>query len=154
MPLRDLIDQDYVAALKERDTTRVGTLRLLRGALQNEAIRRRADLADEEVGVVLTREANQRREAIEQYLAAGRPQLAESEANELAIIDHYLPHSLNDAELTQVVEAVLTDTNATQKGDMGKVMTALKERLVNPADVSRAARLANQHLTAKKLTPL
>lgn len=149
MTLVEQIEQDYIDAAKARDTEKIAIVRLLKSALKNEAIKI-SDinyvLSDAEATAALNKEAKQRRDSIEQYEAAGRTDLADQEKKELVFIEAYLPKGLTDEELTAVIDKVLTDTGATQKADMGKVMGALKAELANPADVSRAAALVSGKL--------
>ncbi len=149
MALVDTINQDYIVALKARESDKVNLLRLLMSALKNEAIKiggLGTILTDEQAMAVLNREAKQRKDAIEQYTAGNRQDLADKEQAELTLIESYLPQALSDDALQQLVTEVLQETGATQKSDMGKVMGALKAKLSNPADVSRAAGLVNQKL--------
>lgn len=149
MNLMQQIDADYITAAKERNTEKIGVLRLMKSALKNEAIKIGGlgyELTEQESIAVLNREAKQRREAISQYEAAGRDDLAATEEAELAIIETYLPKALSDDDLAALVDSVLQETGATQKSDMGKVMGALKAKLENPADVSRAAAIINTRL--------
>ncbi len=150
MTLSEKINQDYVTAFKNRETDKVAVLRLLKSALKNEAIKIQGlnyELNDTEAMAVLNREVKQRKDAIAQYEAACRPELAANEQAELKIIEEYLPQAMSDDELSDAVAAVLAETGATQKSDMGKVMGALKAKLDNPADVSRAAALVSQKLS-------
>lgn len=149
MTLEQKINQNYVAAMKNREADTVSTLRLLMSALKNEAIKiggLGTVLTDEQAMAVLNREVKQRRDAITQYTDAGRPELAEKEQAEITIIETYLPQAMSEDELAVVVDAVLQETGASAKSDMGKVMGALKQKLSNPADISRAAGLVNQKL--------
>lgn len=149
MRLSEQLNQDYITAMKERNTEKVGILRLLMSSLKNEAIKLGGldtVLTDEQELAVLNREVKQRNDSISQYTAAGRPELAEKESAEIALIEAYLPQAMSDEELEAVITAVLTETGATQKSDMGKVMGALKQKLSNPADVAKAAQKVSQNL--------
>ena len=149
MSLLEQFDQAYLEAIKARNMERVGILRLLKSALKNEAIKlggANTTLTDEQAMAVLNREAKQRRDSIEQYMAGDRPDLAETERAELTLIESYLPQALSDEALQAQVDAVIAATGATQKSEMGKVMAALKEQIANPADISRAAQIISQKL--------
>ena len=148
MALTDTFNGDYISALKERKADLVDTLRYLRSALKNEEIDQGKPLDDTQVIVVLAREAKRRKEAIEQYQNGGRPELADKESAELTVIESYLPKSMIESELTKLVDEAIAESGAIQKSDMGKVMANLKQKLSNPADISRAAGLVNQKLTS------
>ncbi len=149
MTLVDTLNQDYITAFKNRETDKVNVLRLLMSALKNEVIKiggLGTVLTDEQALTVLNREAKQRKDSIAQYSAGNRPDLADKEQAELALIEAYLPKAMDETELAGLVNQILTETSATQKSDMGKVMAALKAKIANPADVSRAAALVSQKL--------
>ncbi len=147
MTLVEQIESDYITAFKARDTQKTNTLRLLKSALKNEQINSGNELDDPAAIKVLNKEAKQRKDSIEQFTAGNRPEAAANEQNELTIIESYLPKTMDEAQLARLVETIVGETGATQKSDMGKVMGALKQKLTNPADVSRAATLASQKLT-------
>lgn len=150
MTLTERIEQDYVAAVKNRESETVATLRLIKSSLKNEAIKIGGlgyELSDQEATAVLSREVKQRNDAASQYETAGRPELAEKEKQEIAIIEQYLPKALSDEELQSIVDEVLASTGATEKAHMGKVMAELKGKLANPADAARAAQIVAQKLS-------
>src|SRR5512134_328697 len=97
--MRGAIESDLKQALKAGEKRRVGTLRLLLSAFQNERIEKGRELTDEEGEALIRRAVKQRRESIEQYGKGGREDLAAVEAEELAILEAYLPKGLTDAEL-------------------------------------------------------
>lgn len=149
MTLSEKINQDYILAFKNRETEKVNVLRLLMSALKNEAIKiggLGTELTEEQSLTVLNREVKQREDAASQYKAAGRQELADKELAEIEMIKNYLPEAMNEAELEELVASTITELGVSQKSDMGKVMGALKQKLSNPADVSRAAALASQKL--------
>lgn len=149
MTLAQKINQDYIIALKNRDSERVSVLRLCMSAIKNEAIKiggLGTELTDQQVMSVLNREVKQHHDSVAQYTQAGRGELAQKEASEIAIIETYLPRGMAESELQQLVEQVITETGAAQKSDMGNVMASLRQKLTNPADISKAAVLVNQKL--------
>lgn len=146
MSLLEKINEDYIAALKNHEAEKVSVLRLLKSALKNEEINTGGALDDAAAAGVLNREAKKRRESIDMYTSAGRTESAANEQAELEIIESYLPKAMSEDELADVVDTVVQETGATAKSDMGKVMGALKQKLNNPADVSRAAALVSQKL--------
>ena len=128
MSLFEQIDKDYVQAYKAKETVRIGVLRLLKTAVKNRLVDLRrpgGTLSDEEMLDVIIKEGKQRQDSIEQYTAAGRPDLAEKEAAELAIIQDYLPKALSPEELNQLIEATISEVGATTPRDMGKVISSI-----------------------------
>jgi uncharacterized protein YqeY len=149
MTLLERIDQDYITALKQREALKVDVLRLIKSSLKNEAIKLGGlgtELTDQQIMSVINREVKQRNDSIEQYKAGGRPELAAKEQEEVTILNHYLPQAIGEDELSRIIDDTLNETGASQKVDMGKVMGVLKQKLTNPADVSRAAGIVQQRL--------
>ncbi|WP_297219492.1 GatB/YqeY domain-containing protein [uncultured Desulfovibrio sp.] len=128
MSLFEQIDKDYVQAYKAKDAVRVGVLRLLKTAVKNRLVDLRrpgGTLSDEEMLDVIIKEGKQRQDSIEQYTAAGRTDLADKEAAELAIIQDYLPKALSPEELSQLIDTTISAVGATTPRDMGKVISAI-----------------------------
>ncbi len=151
--IRDQIADDLKEAMRARDAVRRRTLRSLSAALHEAEIGRRASgpaapgeeaLTEEQELVVVRKQAKQRRDAIEQYEAAGREDLAQKEREELEVIAHYLPQPLADDELRRRLEAIIDEVGASSMQDMGRVMGAAMSRLRGRADGSRV----QQHVRA------
>lgn len=148
MTLRDTINQDLTASMKEGTAERTGVLRMLKSSLQMEQIKLGHDLTEAEVMKVLQREAKQRKEASAQYEQGGRTDLAVSENQELAIIETYLPQAMDDAELEALVKTVITETGAQAVAQMGVVISGVMQRAGGRADGSRVSKLVRQSLGA------
>ncbi|MBI2625652.1 GatB/YqeY domain-containing protein, partial [Candidatus Parcubacteria bacterium] len=136
-------------ALRRQDRAVVSVLRLLAAAVHNEEIakgRQQSGLEDGGVLDVVSREAKRRRESIEAYEKGGRADLVEQERAELAILYHYLPEQLDLRALEQLVRATIAETSAMSVKDLGKVMAALRPRIVGRADGSAAAELVRKLL--------
>lgn len=148
--IRDRLAEELKAAMRERNDVRLRTIRALRAALTEREIEKRqggeAVLTEEDELAVLQKQAKQRRDAIEQFEAAGREDLAEREREELAVIESYLPRQLSDAEIEAEVEAVIAETGATSARDMGKVMGAAMARLRGRADGRRVQEIVRARL--------
>ena len=131
--------EDLQAALRSRDEVRLSTLRMLLAAVQKEQVAgdvaRRLD--DDELQAVLRREAKKRREAATAFEDAGRPDRAERERAELAVVEGYLPAQLDDDELTALVAAAIADTGAEGPRAMGQVMKAVTASVAGRADGRR-----------------
>jgi hypothetical protein len=120
--VRDQIQDDTKTAMKRRDKTRVGALRMLGAALKNAEIEAGRPLTEQEEQTILRRQLKQRDESAEAFRKAGREEQAASESAEAEIVRSYLPQPLSSAELEEIVETALNDTGATSMKDMGKVM--------------------------------
>lgn len=128
---------DIKTTMKDRDTDRLSTLRMLHSSIKNKAIDTDGELTDEDVVEVLAKEAKKRRESAEAYDEGDRPELADKERAELEIIQEYLPEPMTDDEATELVEEVIEQTGATSRSDMGKVMGAVVPRIKGRYDASK-----------------
>jgi uncharacterized protein YqeY len=143
MALRDDINNALKQAMKAHDERRVSTLRLINSALKNADIEARGHgkgpLSDEELLGLLQKMIKQRQESVELYEKGDRPELAAKEREEIAIIAAYLPKQMSETEALAAINAVIKDLSAVSMKDMGKVMTALKERHAGQMDFSKAS---------------
>ncbi len=137
MPLKDIISQDLKNAMKSGEKLRLETLRMIRAALMEKEIEKRGSAnpmtPDDELGV-LTTAAKKRKESIEQFQNGGRPELADQERKELAIIQEYLPKQVSMEELEKAVRDVISQVGATGAADFGKVMPQVMKQLKGKAD--------------------
>lgn len=129
MSLLDTIIADLTAAMRAKDAMRLSTLRLVKANLMNRKIEKGGELTDDEVMKALQTLVKQRRDSIEQYENAGRPELAAKEAAEIAVIDIYLPQSATADEINAAVTAAVAETGASSMKDMGTLMKAAMAHL-------------------------
>ena len=129
MTLKEKIISDLTDAMKAKEAERVSTLRMVKANLMNRQIEKGGELTDEEVTKALQSLAKQRRDSIEQYQAAGRQELADKEAAEIAVIEDYLPQAATAEEIYAAVDAAVAETGATTVKDMGVVMKAAMAKL-------------------------
>ena len=129
MSLETQLNSDIAAAMKARDTVRLGTFRMLKTALTNKSIEKgRALDAAEELQVVASL-VKQRRDSIEQFTAGNRPDLVEKEQAEIAVLETLLPPAASDADIAAAVELAMAETGAAGPKDIGKVMKAVMPKL-------------------------
>ena len=147
MSLQTDIESAMRAAMKARDAVRVSTLRLAMAAAHNRQIELGHALTDAEVIEVLDRQVKQRRESIELYRQGGRPELADAEEAELAILREFLPEPLTDAELERLARDAMAVTGATGPADMGRVMGALVPQTKGRADGKAVSELVRRLLS-------
>ena len=124
MTLVERLNQDLTAAMKARDAARTSTLRMAKAALMNKEIDKKAALDDGEALKVLQGLVKQREDAVDQYTKASRPELAEKEQAEIAVLKAYLPAEVTDAEVAAAVDQAVSETGASSLKDMGKAMKA------------------------------
>ena len=135
MSLRNRITDDMKAALRARETARLGTIRLLLAAIKQREVDERKELGDAEIVGVIDKMVKQRRDSITQFEAGKRPDLAEAERAEMAILEGYLPQRLSEAEIDAAIDAAIARTGASGPAAMGKVMALLKSELAGRADL-------------------
>ncbi|MDT7688836.1 MAG: uncharacterized protein QOE46_1595 [Acidobacteriota bacterium] len=129
MSLKERITNDMTAAMKSRAAARLSTLRMVKAAVQNREIEKGGELSDEEVTKTLQSLVKQRRDSVEQYMKAGRAELASKEQDEIAVIEEYLPRAATREEIEQAVAGAVAETGATSMKEMGAVMKAALARL-------------------------
>jgi uncharacterized protein YqeY len=137
--MRAKIGDDLKMAMKAGDKQRVATLRLINAAIQSAEIEAKKALDDAGILAVMTKMVKQRRDSIEQYTNGGRPDLAEGEQAEIAVIEAYLPKQMDENEVKAAVEAAITETGAASAKDMGKVMGMLKAKYAGKMDFQKAS---------------
>lgn len=127
MTLIERLEKDYVVAYKAKDALRLGVLRLLKTAAKNLQVELRRPVEEAEMLDLLTKQAKQRVDSIEQFCAAGRDDLADKEDAELGVIREYLPQPLTGEELSAAIESAVAASGATSMKDMGRVMSAIMD---------------------------
>jgi uncharacterized protein YqeY len=139
--LKATIQHDLTTAMRERDQVRAGTLRMVLTAITTEEVagKESRELTDDDVLTVVAKEAKKRKEAATAYADASRPELADRELAELAILDTYLPAQLSDAELETIVAEAIATTGASSMAQMGQVMKAAQGAVAGRADGGRVA---------------
>lgn len=136
MSLKTRISEDMKAALRARETARLSAIRLLVAAIKQREIDTRTELDDAGVIAVVDKLIKQRHDALAQYAAAGRQDLADKEQAEIDVLSAYLPQPLSAAEVDELIRQAIGETGAAGARDMGKVMAWLKPRLAGRADMT------------------
>lgn len=148
MSLKARISDDMKAAMRAKETLRLGTIRLLLAAIKQKEIDERAELDDTAVGSIVEKLIKQRKDSISQFQAAGRDDLVAAEQAELAVLQAYLPEQLSAAEVEAAVAAAIAESGAASPKDMGKVMGLLKPRLAGRADMGQVSALIKAALAS------
>jgi len=148
MSLLDRLNQDMKQAMKDKEKEKLATIRMVKSALQNEALKLGKDeLSEEEELAVLSRELKQRKDSLQEYQNAGRDDLAEKSEREIELIQSYMPDQLSDEELDEIVQETIKEVGATSKQDMGQVMSAIMPKVKGKADGSQVNQLVQKHLS-------
>ncbi|NET31898.1 MAG: GatB/YqeY domain-containing protein [Cyanothece sp. SIO1E1] len=151
MDLKSRINEDIKTAMKAKEKVRLETVRSIKKMLLEKEISARGQgqevLTEAQEIEVLVQQAKQRRDAIEQYQQVGRDDLADHEAQELAIIEEYLPRQLSDSEIEAIVDELIAEVGAISPRDMGKVMGPAMQRLKGQADGKKIQALVKAKLS-------
>ncbi|PMC39676.1 hypothetical protein CJ195_07110 [Bacillus sp. UMB0899] len=148
MSLLDQLNQDMKQAMKNKEKEKLVVIRMVKAALQNEAIKLgNTELSAEEELTVLSRELKQRKDSLQEFKNADRLDLAEKTQAEIDILVDYMPEQLSEEEVSEIVKQTISEVNATSKADMGKVMGALMPKVKGKADGSLVNKLVQQQLS-------
>jgi len=134
MSLQEEISAALKDAMRARDEAKMSTLRLVLTAIKKREKEARSLLEDQEVLSVITSQMKQRRESIEQYRKAGREDLAQTEENELHILQGYMPEQVSEEEISKTLDEIIAEVGAVSMKDMGKVMKAAMAKLAGKAE--------------------
>jgi len=146
MSLKDQITEDMKTAMRAKEVTRLGTIRLLLAAIKQREVDERVMVGDAGVLAIVEKLIKQRKDSIEQFAKAGRDDLVAVEQAEMIILQDYLPEQLSDAEISAAVSAAVTASGASGPQDMGKVIGILKPQLAGKADMGKVSGLVKAAL--------
>lgn len=147
MSLKEQITEDMKAAMRAKDSGKLGTIRLLTAAMKQKEVDERIELTDAHVLAIIEKMIKQRKDSIAQFEAGGRQDLADQEKSEVAVLSTYMPAGLSDAEIQAEVAAAVAATGAAGPQDMGKVMGVLKPKLAGRADMTAVSGLVKAALS-------
>jgi uncharacterized protein YqeY len=129
MGISEQIQKDMVDAMRSRDELRLSTLRMVKAAIKNKEVDKRAPLDDKEIQQVLATLIKQRRDSIEQFTKGGRQELADKEAAEIKLIEGYLPKAMGEEQIAEVVKSTIAEMGSPTMKDMGTVMKNVMAKL-------------------------
>jgi len=133
--LKARLTEAMKAAMRAHEKARLGAIRLIQAEIKRVEVDERIDVDDARVLAILDRMVKQRRDSIQQFHDAGREDLVQVEAGELAVIQEFLPRALDESELASLIDEAVRESGATSMKDMGKVMAILKPRVQGRADM-------------------
>jgi uncharacterized protein YqeY len=147
MTLKDKITEDVKAAMRAKETAKLGTIRLLTAAMKQKEVDERIELTDAHVLAIIEKMIKQRKDSISQFEAGGRQDLADIEKAELQVLSAYQPAQMTPAEIQAEVAAAVAETGAAGPQDMGKVMAVVKQKLAGRADMTAVSGLVKAALS-------
>ena len=143
--LKARLTEAMKAAMRAQEKARLGAIRLIQAEIKRVEVDERIELDDARVLAILDKMIKQRRDSIQQFESAGRMDLVEIEAGELAVIQEFLPQALGEAELELLIDGAIRESGAVAMKDMGKVMAILKPQVQGRADMG----LVSQRIKAR-----
>lgn len=144
--IRHLVEEAVKSAMRERNKEKTSTLRMALSELKKEEIDRREEITNEDSIKILQRMIKQRKESKTQFLDAGRSELANKENEEILILQDFLPEQLSEEAIKVIVLEAISETQAKEPQDMGKVMGALKSKLKGNADMGIVSKIVKENL--------
>ncbi len=150
--LRERLTATLKTSMKDKNQVAVSTLRLILTAVKDRDIAARSKgvddgISDADILQVLQTMVRQRHDSIEMYKQGNRPELAAREAEEITVIEGFMPRQLGDAEIELAIASVIEDTGASSIKDMGKAMGALRERFAGQMDFGKASAMLKAKLS-------
>ena len=147
MSLKDTIIEDTKTAMRNKDASTLGTLRLLQAAIKQKEIDDRITLDDAGIVTVIQKMLKQRQDSIEAFRQANRQDLLDKEEMEVKVLNQYMPQQLSNDEITEIIDAAITNTSASSMQDMGKVMGIVKEKIAGRANMAEVSQIIKSRLS-------
>lgn len=143
----DRITKDIVDAMKNKDTLKLSTLRLLKGAIDLEKINKKLDtISDEDIVVIISKQIKTRKESIAEFEKGNRTDLIDKTKKEIEILSSYMPELLSEEEVTKIIDEAIVKVNASIIKDMGLVMKEVSAKLKGRADMSLVSSIIKNKL--------
>lgn len=148
MDLKTRIGEDMKTAMREKDSLRLESIRMLRAAIQRREVDDRISLDDDDVVAVVQKQIKQCQDSITQFQQGNREDLAEKERAQVEVLQSYMPEQMDSEEIGRLVIEIIEETGATGMKDMGKVMALLKPKLQGKADIGKVSQQVKSKLQA------
>jgi uncharacterized protein YqeY len=149
MTLKVRINDDMKAAMKGRETARLGAIRLLMAAMKQREVDERIELDDAGIVAIIEKMLKQRKDSIAQYESAGRQDLVDAEKFEVEVLSAYMPQAMSTDEIEAIVAAAIAESGAAGPADMGKVMALVKPRVAGRADMGEISKRVKSQLAPR-----
>jgi uncharacterized protein YqeY len=145
--LLERLNSDIKQAMKNKEKDKLSVIRMIKASIQNEALKTGKEISEEEELTVLSREVKQRKDSLHEFDKAGREDLVEKIRTELQYVELYMPKQLSEEEVSEIVKQAISETGASSKAEMGKVMAMIMPKVKGKADGSLVNKLVQQHLS-------
>lgn len=147
MTLAEKINNDLKEAMKNKDSFRLGVIRMIKGAMQLAKPNPREELTDEDVVKVIAKQIKMRKDAISQFEEAGRADLVEQNNKEIEILEAYMPEQLSEEEINKIIDKVFEEVKPTSMKDIGMIMKSISPLVKGKADMSLVNKLIKERLS-------
>ena len=147
MTLSERINNDLKEAMKNKDSFRLGVIRMVKGAMQMEELNLKRPLNDEEVIMVISKQIKTRKESIVEFEKGNRQDLIDKTNEEIEILNTYMPEQLSEEEILKVIDEAFKEINPSSPSDMGKIMSFVSPKLRGKADMSFVSKTIKEKLT-------
>ncbi len=142
------ITKDIVESMKNKDTLRLQTLRMLKGSIDLERINKKLDkVSDDDIVVIIGKQIKTRKESIAEFEKGNRQDLIDKTNEEIKILEEYMPEQLSEDEINNIIETIIKEVNATSIKDMGSVMREASAKLKGKADMSLVSSIIKSKLS-------
>lgn len=147
MTLSEKINNDLKEAMKNKDSFRLGVIRMIKGAMQLAKPNPREELTDDDVVKVIAKQIKMRKDAITQFEEAGRTDLVDQNNKEIAILEEYMPEQLSEEEIIKIIDKVFEEVKPTSMKDIGMIMKSISPLVKGKADMSLVNKLIKERLS-------
>ena len=144
--LAERINNDLKECMKNKDSFKLSVIRMIKGAMQLEKKDPRAELTDDEMIKVISKQIKMRNDAINEFKKADRQDLISQNEKEIEILNSYLPPKLSDEEVNKILDEAFSLVNPTSSKDMGKIMKEVSSKVAGRADMSVVSALIRDRL--------
>lgn len=145
--MKEKLYAEIISSMKNKDKERLEVLRMVKGAIQLEEIKNKAELTDEDVVIVLGKQIKTRRESIEEFKKGNREDLVNKTAREIEILNEYMPEQMDEASITKLVKEAIQELKPTSPSDMGKIMGFLNPKVKGKADMGMVSKIVKENLS-------
>lgn len=140
------IQNDFVEAMKNKEKERLDVIKMLKAAIQNEEIKKKESLSDDEIISIITKQVKMRKDAIEEFKKANRDDLISSYENEIKVLEKYLPEALSEGEVIKIIDEAFNKINPTSQKEMGLIMKEVSPKVKGRCDMGKVSNLIKDKL--------
>ena len=147
MNLNDRIMNDLKEAMKNKDSFKLGVIRMVKGAIQLEKINKKRELNDDEVIDVISKQIKLRKDSINEFEKAGRTDLVDTTKQEVDVLNEYMPEQLTEEEVNKIIDEAFSKVNPTSQKDMGLIMKEVTPKVKGNADMGEVSKIIREKLS-------